>query len=107
MASSGEPPSRPTNAGVSSSRTIGQTRNARIATSIAVSTDVTIAVNLLLECHPLVPAGDVGGEPELADLGFEGDLCLRIAVDQEHASRIPPVARPLAGPEARQPLQEL
>src|SRR3954451_4560696 len=60
-----------------------------------------------VERDPFVPVRDVGGETELADLGFERDLRLRVAMDEEHAARIASVARALAVGEGAEPVEQL
>jgi hypothetical protein len=42
---------------------------------------------------PLVPVRDVGGVAQIADLGLQGHLRLRIAMDQEDLARIARLAR--------------
>src|SRR5436190_13467777 len=60
-----------------------------------------------VETHPLVPMRNMGGEAELADLRLERELALRIAMDQEDATRVARIARPLAGGEVAEPIEQL
>ena len=54
-----------------------------------------------------MPVRDVRREPEGPDLGFQGDLRVGVAVDEEDAARIAGVAGPLAVDEATQPGEQL
>src|SRR6476659_243529 len=57
--------------------------------------------------HPLMPLRHVCLEAERADLRLERDLRLRVAVDEEHLARETGIARPLAGREPPDPVEQL
>ena len=54
-----------------------------------------------------MPVRDVGREAEVPHLGFEGDLALRIAVDEEHTARVAGITGVLSVREPGQPFEQL
>ena len=60
------------------------------------------AASFLLQRHPLVPVRPVSRQAQRLDLGLDGSLRLRVAMDEEHSlgPRFPAI-------EAREPRQQL
>src|SRR5262245_22325074 len=60
-----------------------------------------------IELDDFPPVRDLRVEAERPDLRLDRDLGIRVAVDEEHPTRVAGVARPLALGEVPQPCEEL